>query len=135
MTENASRGSRGRVLVVDDSPTVLQLLRALLEAEEYEVVTASNGAEGLEKARQARPDLVVTDTVMPEMDGVALVKALRREPVTHLIPVIILTSGEPDDEILQDAGLGPDGILSKSHDLDQLLDRIRRGLDKASRDK
>jgi CheY-like chemotaxis protein len=69
-----------RVLVVDDSETVVNFLRMVLESEQYEVDTASDGNEGLAKAHQSLPDLIITDSIMPGMDGFSLLHAPIRRP-------------------------------------------------------
>ena len=84
-----------RLLVVDDSPTVLQFLQMVFESEKFEVSTAADGAEALAKVYQWVPDAVVTDSLMPGMDGCELLGALRGDPRTEMIPVIMLTSGDP----------------------------------------
>ena len=88
---------RARVLVVDDSPTALYLLRTVFESEQYDVVTATDGNEGLDEVHRRAPDLIVTDSVMPGLDGFALLRRLRENPATRLIPVVMLTSGDPSD--------------------------------------
>ncbi len=86
-----------RVLIVDDSETIVNFLRMVLESEQYEVDTASDGTEGLAKAHQSLPDLIITDSIMPGMDGFSLLHALRADPATEAVPVIMLTSGDPHD--------------------------------------
>jgi len=80
------------VLAVDDDPAALELLRASLEPAGFTVLTASGGAEGVEMARLALPDLIVLDLMMPEVDGFAVVAALRDDPRTAAIPIVVLTS-------------------------------------------
>lgn len=114
---------RARLLVVDDSPTVLSLLRAALEAHQYEVATAGDGAEALETIRQSAPDLIVTDSIMPGLDGFALLGQLKEDASTRAIPVIMLTS-DPDDP--RPAGdVQPDAIITKSSHMEPLLAEIR----------
>ena len=80
------------LLAVDDDPMALELLRASLEPAGFTVLTAGDGAEGLEMARLAQPDLIVLDLMMPELDGFAMVEALRADARTATIPIIVLTS-------------------------------------------
>jgi DNA-binding response OmpR family regulator len=80
------------LLAVDDDPLALELLRASLEPAGFAVLTAGDGTEGLEMARLARPDLIILDLMMPEMDGFAMVEALRTDARTATIPIIVLTS-------------------------------------------
>ena len=82
------------MLIVDDSPVVLAVLEAVFLAEHYLVVTASDGQRGFEQALRTRPDLLVTDSVMPEVDGLEFLRLLKNHPDTKGIPVIMLTSGD-----------------------------------------
>lgn len=116
---------RARVLVVDDSPTALYLLRAIFEGEQYDVVTASDGLEGLHEVQRCAPDLIVTDSVMPGLDGFALLRRLRENPATRLIPVIMLTSGDPRDPDYQKNALQPDVFVTKSAEMRPLLQQVR----------
>lgn len=117
-----------RVLVVDDSETVVNFLRMVLESEKYDVDTASNGSEGLAKAHQSLPDLIITDSIMPGMDGFSLLHALRADPATEAVPVIMLTSGDPHDpdHIVRDPQ--PNAFVKKSADLEPLLAEVRQAL-------
>ena len=117
-----------RVLVVDDSETVVNFLRMVLESQKYEVDTASDGNEGLAKAHQSLPDLIITDSIMPGMDGFSLLHALRADPATEAVPVIMLTSGDPHDpdHIVRDPQ--PNAFVKKSADLEPLLAEVRAAL-------
>jgi len=119
-----------RILVVDDSETVLNFLRTILENEQYEVATATNGNDGLAQAHQSLPDLVVTDSIMPGLDGFGLLHALRSDPVTEAVPVIMLTSGAPDDPDHIAREPQPDAFVRKSADLTPLLAEIRAALER-----
>jgi CheY-like chemotaxis protein len=121
---------RARVLVVDDSPTVLSLLRAALEAHHYEVATAADGAEALERIRQSAPDLIVTDSIMPGLDGFALLGQLKENTSTRGIPVIMLTSDPDDPRPPGDAQ--PDAVITKSAQMEPLLAQIRGLLQRSS---
>jgi len=117
-----------RVLIVDDSETIVNFLRMVLESEHYEVDTAIDGTEGLAKARRSLPDLIITDSIMPGMDGFALLHALRADPATETVPVIMLTSGDPHDpdHVVRDPQ--PDAFVKKSADLGPLLAEVREAL-------
>jgi len=119
-----------RILVVDDSETVLNFLRTILENEQYEVATATNGNDGLAQAHQSLPDLVVTDSIMPGLDGFGLLHALRSDPATEAVPVIMLTSGAPDDPDHIAREPQPDAFVRKSADLTPLLAEIRAALER-----
>ena len=117
-----------RVLIVDDSDTVLNFLRMILEGEKYEVDTASDGNEGLAKVYQSLPDVIVTDSIMPGMDGFSFLHALRADPATEAVPVIMLTSGDPHDpdHIVRDPQ--PDAFVKKSANVEPLLAEVREAL-------
>ena len=119
--------SRVRVLLVDDSETVLFVLQTALE-EHFDVETAPDGASGLERARQSLPDIVVTDSLMPGLDGLGLLKALKDDPGTQSIPVIVLTSEDLPDFASAAAGVQPAAVLAKSMDISPLIDAIRTAL-------
>ena len=122
---STAAGDRKCVLVVDDSLTALSLVQAVFESEHYEVVTASDGMEGLEKVRQRLPDLIVTDSIMPGVDGFAFLRKLKDNPVTRLIPVIMLTSGDLNDSKIQGGESQPDVFVTKSAEMQPLLDHAR----------
>jgi len=114
-----------KILVVEDSPTQLEELQYLLQESGYSVVAATNGMEGLAAAKTNGVDLVISDIVMPEMDGYTLCKALRSDPALRHVPVILLTSlGDPRDVI---AGLeaGANNFICKPYDDRALLARVQ----------
>ena len=117
-----------RVLVVDDSETVLNFLRMILENEKYEVDTASDGDAGLAKAHQSLPDVIITDSIMPGMDGFSLLHAIRADPATEAIPVIMLTSGDPHDPDHIVRYHQPDAFVKKSANVEPLLAEVREAL-------
>ena len=95
-----------RVLVVDDEPNIVDILRFNLEREGYEVITASDGLEGLSQARSQGPDLILLDVMMPEMDGFQVCQELRRED--KLTPIIMLTAREEEADRVMGLELGAD---------------------------
>jgi CheY-like chemotaxis protein len=123
--------TRARILLVDDSETVLFILQTALE-EHFDVETAPDGASGLARARQSHPDLVVTDSLMPGLDGLGLLKALKADPATQTIPVIVLTSEELTDVASAAGSIQPAAVLVKSMDISPLVDAIRTALTRRS---
>jgi len=117
-----------KILVVEDDTAILANLARFLRLEGFEVLTARNGAEGLRAACEHRPDLVLSDLVMPEMDGETLLAALRADAASARLPVIFLTASA--DRAARDAKLqlGASDYLVKPLDLQQLLDAVRRHL-------
>ena len=121
-----------KVLVIDDSEGDRQLIRRVLEnAGGYHVLEAANGPEGVALARRERPDLVILDLMMPEMDGFAVVEALREDPSTRSLPILVLTAKALTEEdrrrlngrierLLQKAGADPEALLA------EILEVVRR---------
>ncbi len=117
-----------RVLIVDDSHTILKFLQAIFEHEQYEVMTATDGAAALVKVHQAPPDVIITDSIMPGVDGFAFLRTLREDPATKAIPVIMLTSTDPDDPEYADREPRPDAFVKKSSDFEPLVAQVRAAL-------
>ena len=80
-----------KLLVVDDEPDMVEMIKAALESASHQVVVAYNGKEGVEKARKEKPDAIVLDIMMPEKDGFATCKELKEDPACKDIPILILT--------------------------------------------
>jgi CheY-like chemotaxis protein len=120
-----------RILVVDDDPALLEVLRDTLESERYEVVTASNGVDALAGVYLERPNLILTDLKMPGMDGLELLKKLRHDLSTCQIPVVFLTMVESLDAEAHALDLGADDYISKPVEKTRLLSRVRRALFRA----
>jgi two-component system KDP operon response regulator KdpE len=123
------------ILVVDDEPRIVNFLSSKLKASGYEVLTASNGLEGLEQAQAQEPDLIVLDLLMPKMDGLEMLKELR---TFSAIPVIILTAKGADADRIRGLQLGADDYLPKPFNPDELVARIeaiRRRLEPVERRK
>ncbi len=117
------------VLVVDDSPDLLAAVQfALSRLGNFRVLTAEDGIQGLERVVELRPDCVVIDVKMPGLDGYQLVRALRGDPQTAGIPLIILSAMvQPRDQYLGNAA-GADQYLTKPLDPQELIDAIKRAI-------
>jgi PAS domain S-box-containing protein len=115
-----------RILVVEDSRTQAEHLHALLTDAGYDVALAENGSLALERVRASPPDLVVSDVVMPEMDGYTFCRALKSQPSTRAIPVVLLTGQRTPADIIRGLEYGADNFITKPFDDDYLLERIRR---------
>lgn len=102
------------VLVIDDDPTSLELVKGLLLKYSFDVATATNGIEARSHLKPETPHLIVTDILMPEMDGFTFFKELRKNPISESIPVIILTSRKNMEESF--LALGANAFLSKPLD-------------------
>ncbi len=118
------------ILVVDDTPALVELLRRALEKEGYRVVTASNGREALEQARRHHPDLIILDIMMPEMDGYTFMTTYRREADT---PIIMLTARIEEEDRVLGLELGADDYVTKPFHMRELLARVRAVLRRIER--
>ncbi|MCG5500114.1 response regulator [Ectothiorhodospira lacustris] len=87
-----------RILVVDDSPTELHVISSMLEKHGYTVVTASSGEEGMSRAREVKPDLILMDVVMPGLNGFQATRQLSQDPLTAGIPVIMVTTKDQETD-------------------------------------
>jgi len=112
----------GPILVVEDIPNILELLEVTLRFKGYPVVTARNGQEALDRIAEQQPALVITDILMPKMDGFALVQRLRTDPETSHIPIIILSATyvTPEDRNFA-INLGAVRFLEKPVDTEEFL--------------
>lgn len=117
-----------RILLVDDEPAVHQLVRTMLKRDEYTVDTVPNGLEAQKKVKQSTPDLIVTDVLMPFMDGWTLVKNFRSTPALALVPVIFLTSQSSNEDHIRGFRLGADDYIDKTTGFWELPERISRAL-------
>jgi putative two-component system response regulator len=118
-------GRRGRVLVVDDNPGDVFLARTLLEEQGYAVFTAHNGRDALDIVDRERPDVVLSDVLMPEPDGFELCRQIKRNPATRLIPVVLITGLHDLDDKIKGIDAGADDFLAKPFNFDELTARVR----------
>jgi two-component system cell cycle response regulator len=114
-----------RILVVDDIPANVKLLEARLNAEYFDVVTASNGADALEICRAAQCDIVLLDVMMPGMDGFEVCRRLKADPVSHHIPVVMVTALDQPADRVRGLEAGADDFLTKPVSETALLARVR----------
>jgi DNA-binding response OmpR family regulator len=117
-------GAVPKVLVVDDDPVILKLLQVNFEMEGFDVVTAVDGAEGFEAAMANEPDVIVTDVMMPVMDGLAMVAALRQEEATKATPVIVLSAKAQTSDRRDGLAAGADDYLTKPFEPLELVERV-----------
>ncbi len=115
-----------RILVVDDQRTNAEMVSGLLGNLGYEVDVASNGEEALERVASKAPDLVISDILMPRMDGYELCRRLRASAATALLPVILVTSAEPQTERVKGVEAGADDFLAKPVNWAELFARVKR---------
>lgn len=119
-----------KILVVDDEEHIVMILRDSLEFSGFQVVTAFNGVEALERVEKDHPDLVVLDIGMPKMDGWEVCRRLKGDKSTEHIPVIILTAYAQTSDQRKGAQLGADRFITKPCDLTYLVEEINSLLSK-----
>lgn len=119
------------ILVVEDEPTLRRLLEYRL-AKQYRVRTAPNGEEALALVEAERPHLIVSDVMMPRLDGFALLQTLQENPATRVIPFIFLTAKADEQSRLRGLRSGVDDYITKPFDFEQLMERIARLLERAN---
>jgi two-component system chemotaxis response regulator CheY len=116
------------ILTVDDSPSVRQMVKLTLSGAGYAVVEAGNGAEGLTKAQSSQLDMIVTDLNMPVMNGLGLIRELRKLPAYRGVPIVFLTT-ESDADVKKEAkAAGATGWITKPFQQDQLVALVRKVL-------
>jgi len=121
-------GNSARVLVVEDDAGTQTLLRKQLSAKGFEVTVATNGLEGLMQLEQSKPDVIVCDMNMPELDGVGFVRAIKARNDTRKIPVIFLTASHDPRHMVDGINVGARFYLTKPYDLNELIWKINRVL-------
>ena len=121
----ATEGAGERLLVVDDDPFIARLLEIELSAAGYAVQVANDGQQALDMVRRDPPDLVITDVMMPHIDGFELTRMLRQEPSTATVSVIILTARGLSADKLEGFAIGADDYIVKPFDTPELLARVR----------
>jgi two-component system alkaline phosphatase synthesis response regulator PhoP len=115
-----------KILAVDDERHIVRLVEVNLQRAGYEVVTAYDGREALEKVKAESPDLVVLDVMMPYMDGFEVLKNLKADPATAEIPVIMLTAKAQDADVFRGWQSGVDCYLTKPFNPMELLTFVKR---------
>ena len=121
-----------KILVVDDDPNVVKLVRLYLERDGHEVLTANDGVTGLELARDEQPSLIVLDLMLPRMDGMEVCRTLRAE---SSVPIIMFTAMVEEDDRLAGLDLGADDYLTKPFSPRELAARVRAVLRRTARDR
>lgn len=114
-----------KILVIEDDPNALRFIEYTLEQEGYQVLSAKDGLEGIKKARDEHPSLIVLDIMLPGLDGYALCQQLRQKPETSLFPILMLSAKARQDD--KDIGLrmGADDYLAKPADPSVILAKVK----------
>jgi CRP/FNR family transcriptional regulator, polysaccharide utilization system transcription regulator len=119
-----------KLLVIEDNPEVRENTQEILELAGYEVTTASNGKEGVKRATEDHPDLIICDIMMPELDGYGVLNILSKNPNTSAIPFIFLTAKSEKDDFRKGMSMGADDYITKPFDETDLLNAIQHRLKK-----
>jgi len=125
--------AKGKILVVDDEIYIVHILDFSLGIEGYEVMTALDGEQALAKVAQNRPDLIVLDIMMPKLDGYETCKALKQNPATHDIPVILLSAKGRNVDQKIGFEVGADDYITKPFSPRKLVERINAILGQSTR--
>lgn len=128
ITVEAEPEAKPSILVVEDNVDIINYISEVL-SDRYTVVPAYNGAEGLEKARRLQPDMIISDIMMPEMDGIAMAKALKADEETSFIPLVVITAKTASEARVEAYEAGADSFISKPFSSTLLNSRIHNILD------
>ncbi|HYD11166.1 MAG TPA: response regulator [Acidimicrobiales bacterium] len=115
-----------RVLVVDDDPVIVRLLEVNFEMEGFSVLTAVDGMDGVEKARAEQPDIVVSDVMMPKLNGLELTVALKGDDTTKHIPIVLLSAKAQVGDVRAGLDAGADDYVTKPFEPLDLIDRVTK---------
>jgi len=122
--------AKKRVLIVEDQAAIIRMLRMRLEANNYEVITASDGQEGLEKARNENPSLIILDIMLPKMNGYKVCQLLKADPKYSAIPIIISSGRTPQEIRKVGQEVGADAYVSKPFEAEALLSKMKELLER-----
>jgi two-component system alkaline phosphatase synthesis response regulator PhoP len=118
-----------KILAVDDSPTISEMIRTILEKVGYEVVSAYDGVEALDKVKSEMPDLIILDVNMPKLDGFRVCRLLKFDRNFRHIPVIMLTARDEEENIKTGIRTGADLYLTKPIEPEKLLEAVGKFLE------
>jgi two-component system, OmpR family, alkaline phosphatase synthesis response regulator PhoP len=125
MTLSTTFREQPLILIVDDEEDIVDLLQYNLKKEKYDTLVAFDGLEGLEKAQASRPDLIVLDIMMPKMDGLSMVKALRQDVNLRSTPILMLTARDEEEDHVKGLDSGADIYLSKPISVPVLISQVK----------
>ena len=120
--------SKKRILLVDDEPDFVETVEFFLSGSDYQVFVAKNGKQALEQVKMNKPDLVLLDVMMPEMDGLEACKRLKKDSTTNSIPIIMLTAKGRKEDVVDAIAAGADSYVVKPFNLSDLIERIEKVL-------
>jgi two-component system, OmpR family, alkaline phosphatase synthesis response regulator PhoP len=114
-----------KIVVIEDETDILEVIAYNLKREGYEVITSTSGEDGLEKIEKSKPNLVVLDLMLPEVDGIELCRKLKSDPVTQAIPVIMVTAKGEESDVVLGLGVGADDYVTKPFSPRELTARVK----------
>ncbi len=116
------------ILIVEDDPAVQRLLSRTLASKGYRITQATDGLAGLTELEKERPDLIIADVMMPRLDGMTFVKAIKGHDGTKAVPVIFLTAKNDPRSVVQGINVGAKYYVTKPFQIDELLTKIEKSL-------
>ena len=132
MKDNLTKDSK-QLLLIDDDPNLILLVKDYLEFRGYDVTTAENGREALEVLEQKVPDMIICDVMMPEMDGYSLVKHIRQEPRVNSVPVLFLSAKGQSQDRVKGLNEGADFYMVKPFEPEELVAQVESSLKQVRR--
>lgn len=131
--KDSTPGDQKQLLLIDDDPNLILLVKDYLEFRGYEVKTAGNGREALDMLENTTPDMIICDVMMPEMDGHAFVRHVRGNPSTEWIPILFLSAKGQSQDRVKGLNTGADVYMVKPFEPEELVAQVESSLKQASR--
>lgn len=117
-----------QILIIEDDPSVRTLLEKSLSARGYKITVATDGLDGLTRLERGHPDLIIVDIMMPRLDGMTFVKAIKGNQQTHPIPVIFLTAKNDPRTMIEGINVGARFYITKPFQLEELISKVQKAL-------
>lgn len=118
-----------KILFIEDESSLQQTMREILRQEEFNMISALDGEEGLKKTKEEKPDLILLDLILPKLDGFEVLKRIKADPETAKIPIIVLTNLEGTTDVEKALELGATTYLVKAnYEIDEVIDKIKQNL-------
>lgn len=114
-----------KILIVDDEPDIIEILKFVLETNGYECITANDGEEGLKLAKEASPNLIILDVMMPKMNGYKISRLLKFDAKYKNIPILMLTARSQEGDKLIGEETGADEYITKPFQVDVVLEKVK----------
>jgi len=133
MTKEGGTGEQKRLLLIDDDPNLILLVKDYLEFRGYQVDTAENGQEALDLLQRETPDMIICDVMMPQMDGYSFVEHVRKDARTSWIPVLFLSAKGQSQDRVKGLNIGADVYMVKPFEPEELVAQVESSLKQASR--